>query len=188
MQQQTMRIEYMPLSALLSLTWDGNPKDHAITELQESLGRFGYVSPILLDETTNKILAGHGRLESLSALKASGQPAPDRVAEQDGEWLIPVVRGVHLSSDVDARAYVVADNKHVELGGWVQANLSTWLQDLQADGGSLLGTGFSEIEVNALFEKFNAENLPSEFPEYTEEIAKEVKKVTCPHCGEEFVP
>ena len=69
-----IRIEHIALDELEK--WPRNPKDHDLSLIQGSISRFGFVSPILIDETTGKIVAGHGRLESLQKLKQSGQPPP----------------------------------------------------------------------------------------------------------------
>ena len=58
-----LRIEYMPLREVRG--WDRNPKGHDTAELEESFKRFGFVTPLILDEGTGQLVAGHGRLEAL---------------------------------------------------------------------------------------------------------------------------
>lgn len=52
------RIELMPLGQLQVAK--RNPKKHS-GDISTSVGRFGYAEPILLDERTGRIVAGHGR-------------------------------------------------------------------------------------------------------------------------------
>ena len=49
------RIEYMPLSQLER--WPRNPKKHADDTINESITRFGFVQPILIDENTKRLVA-----------------------------------------------------------------------------------------------------------------------------------
>ena len=58
------------------------------------MGRFGYVAPMILDERTGRLVAGHCRLESLKRAKSAGKAPPKRVRVENGDWLVPVVRGV----------------------------------------------------------------------------------------------
>ncbi len=97
-----IRIVYMPLSALLRAP--RNPKSHDIGVIHQSLGRFGYVEPIAINERTGRIVAGHGRLDTLQQKKALGERPPARVVEKQGEWFVPVLRGVEFASDDEAEA------------------------------------------------------------------------------------
>ncbi|WP_051963066.1 hypothetical protein [Deinococcus misasensis] len=181
--QQRIWIEYGPLSKLLTAKFPGNPKSHAITDLLVSMERFGFTSPVMQDETTGCILAGHGRLESLQQRKEAGQPPPDRIYEQDGEWMVPILRGVGFPSDGgEARAYVLADNRLTELGNWDQEALDAWLKQMATEDIPLDGTGFTAAEVAKLLEEPSAPNptAPDAFPEFDEDIPTDHQ---CPKCG-----
>lgn len=112
----TARIEYRPLSRLVG--WEGNPKKHDVAKIKKSIERFGFVSPIVLDEGRDRIVAGHGRVSALRALKAAKAPAPAHVVVEGREWLVPCLLGVTFATDADAEAFILADNRLVELGGW----------------------------------------------------------------------
>jgi hypothetical protein len=144
---ENVRIEYVPLSSLVK--WPRNPKDHDLEALGASYKRFGFVSPMIMDERTGRLVVGMGRLEQLEAMFATGDAPPARIQAKDGEWLVPVVRGVSFRSDEEAEAYLLADNRLTERGGWLDELLDEMIGDLDA-GEGLEGTGFDEDDVGAM--------------------------------------
>jgi DNA modification methylase len=136
-----IRLEYVPLATIKPAK--RNPKKHRIDCVVESLGRFGFVSPMILDERTGRLVAGHGRLESLRKAKSDGREPPERVRIVEGDWLVPVIRGVSFKNEQEADAYLVADNQTTMLGGWDESELQRILESLHADVG-LVGTGFDD--------------------------------------------
>jgi hypothetical protein len=142
------RIEYVRLSAVEC--WPRNPKAHDLSAIQASLRRFGFVAPIVRDDSTGRLVAGHGRLEALLGLRRTGQTPPARIeVEADGEWLVPVLCGVSFANEREAEAYLLADNRLTEVGGWEEALLVEALRDLR-DVDGLAGIGWSSREVDAL--------------------------------------
>jgi ParB-like chromosome segregation protein Spo0J len=144
-QPEEIRIEYVPLSKVEK--WPRNPKLHDTEQLSASVERFGFVQPILLDEKTNRLVAGHGRLETLRKMKDSGKQPPPRIKVSNGDWLVPVVRGVSFKNEKEAEAYLVADNRQVELGGWDEESLAELLRGQEID---LTGVGWSSKEIDDL--------------------------------------
>jgi hypothetical protein len=142
-----LRVDYADLDTLARAP--RNPKRHDLGALQASLDRFGFVAPILVDDATGRLVAGHGRLDALQALKASGAAAPDRVRVDGDRWLVPVIRGVAFASPLEAESYLVADNQTTILGGWDSVRLAELLADL-AEQQALAGTGFDAAAVEAL--------------------------------------
>lgn len=144
-----MRLEYMALRELER--WPRNPKDHDLPELQRSMDRFGFTLPVMVDERSGRLVAGHGRLEALQVKKENGETPPTRVEErEDGEWYVPVIRGIEFNSPEEAEAYLLADNRHVEAGGWKLDELSQMLQELNGEGVSLAGLGWQDYELEPL--------------------------------------
>lgn len=141
--QRDIRIDYVPLSELRR--WPANPKRHDLPTLHRSLARFGFVNPIIVNEASGFLLAGHGRADALAERKARGEPPPDGVRVLDGEWLAPVVRGVSLPTE-EAAAYAVADNA-IGQGLWDDAALAEVLRDLAAAPAGLDGVGFGEADL-----------------------------------------
>jgi DNA modification methylase len=138
-------IEYRPLAEIAKAP--RNPKAHDLKTLRQSFQRFGYVAPVILDERTGQLVAGHGRLDALAAAKAAGQAPPDRVRVEGDEWLVPVVRGVDFANPREAESYLLADNQLAIESGWTDG-LEAMLLDLRdADVGALFGTGFSDADL-----------------------------------------
>lgn len=185
-----MRLEYEPLSSILR--WPRNPKLHDARSLDDSIERFGYCDPVTVDETTGHLVEGHGRLESLQRRKEAGESPPARVVERDGEWLVPVVRGVAFRDELEAEAYVVAHNRISEAGGWDNFALVEVLRAQRDAGEGLAGTGWKDDEVGKLEKMFRRDEIepPSFEPAAEEEQGRLDKKdpIECPECGHSFVP
>ena len=131
-------VEYLPLSTLQRAP--RNPKGHDLGALDQSFARFGYVEPIAINEQTGRVVAGHGRLDALAKKQAAHEEPPARIRVENGEWLVPVLRGVSFASDAEAEAYLLASNQITIAGGWQDDELAQVLADLQVQEGGLEGT------------------------------------------------
>tara|TARA_Y100000361_G_C11146878_1_gene338574 strand:+ start:421 stop:1074 length:654 start_codon:yes stop_codon:yes gene_type:complete len=142
-----IQVEYIPLADIVEA--DINPKDHDIGQIYQSIKRFGFTQPIMMNENTGKLLAGHGRLQTLQQMKQGGEKVPARIKEKDGQWLVPVLKGIAFEDDMEAQAYLIADNRLTELGGWNTGELVDTLQELVEGGLSLDGVGydFDDLET-----------------------------------------
>lgn len=151
------RVEYVELSEVVR--WPRNPKKHDEAGIDESLERFGFTEPLVLDENSGKLVAGHGRLEALQRRKGSKKEPPKNIATKGDTWLVPVVRGIRFKDEAEAEAYLVASNRLVEVGGWDEEGLSAILNDLR-ESGSLLGTGYQSSDVDAMVREVQAAGAP----------------------------
>ncbi|MBS8225951.1 site-specific DNA-methyltransferase [Vannielia litorea] len=106
-----------------------------IGQIAASIEEWGFTIPVLIDES-KMIIAGHGRV--LAAQKLGLQDVPCIIAVG---W-----------SEAKKRAYVIADNKLTETGGWDSNMLALELSDLIAEDFDLDLTGFSKGEVDALLD------------------------------------
>jgi DNA modification methylase len=108
-----------------------------IAQIAKSIDRFGFTVPILVDSDC-VILAGHGRVEAAKLLKLK---------------VVPTLRVEHLS-EVEKRAYAVADNKLAENAGWDKSILGPEMAELAIsmpeEGMELELTGFQANEIDAL--------------------------------------
>lgn len=182
------RIEIMRLSEIAR--WPRNPKDHDLPGLQSSLGRWGAVDPPLVDEGTGRLVKGHGRLDAMLSDKAAGKLPPKRIAvASDGEWLVPVIRGIRFESASEAEGYVVADNQQSRRAGWDETLLAQILAD-QQKAGTLDGLGFDVAEVEAHMRVLDGLSMgpmptaPDAFPAHDPTTMTTEHK--CPKCGYEW--
>lgn len=133
---QHLKIEYRAPDELKPAR--RNARTHSkrqIEQIAASITRFGFINPILLD-LEGRIIAGHGR--ALAARKL-------------GLELIPVLRLEHLS-EVERRAFALADNRLAELAGWDRDLLAIEIQELSAleIDFELTITGFAVAELDLL--------------------------------------
>lgn len=124
------RIEYVALGDVRRA--DRNAKAHDIAWIRSLIERFGFVGSAVHDGRTGKIVAGHGRLESLEEMAAAGQGPPDGIAlGPDGDvWMMPVEYGWSSRSDAEAEALGIALNEATTRGGWDERALAGMLRDL----------------------------------------------------------
>lgn len=162
------RIELLPLSEIARAV--RNPKEHQLAAIRASVEKFGVTWAGLLDGRTSRLVAGHGRLAALEAMRAEGVAPPDGVVadEEGGDWLVPIVCGWSSRSDAEAEAYLIADNRLSELGGWDDRMLPEVLSDLDDLDPALLDlTGYSRTDVDdmiaALGEPPSLEDLEREY-------------------------
>lgn len=150
MADEEIRVAYKPLAELAR--WHRNPKNHDLDKIKGSIRHHGFVQPLVEDGTTDRLVAGHGRLEALLAMQAAGEAPPRRIKLlPDGGWAAPVVTGVSFATEAEAEAYLVADNHLVEVGGWDDRALSEMLKDLATnDPVAFQGSGFDESQLAAL--------------------------------------
>lgn len=147
----TLHIEYMPLTDLISRLDEANPKDHDLGALHTSMDKFGYVEIPVLNEATGKLVAGHGRIETLMQKKQSHMPAPARIDVRNDDWYVPVQRGVAFKNEREARAYLIASNRLTVLGGWHEAELAALLESLRSEDESLMhAAGYSDEDLEGL--------------------------------------
>jgi len=135
-----------------------NAKLHDLPGIKTSVDALGYLEPVIVDERTGRLVAGHGRLATLQALQSrelgkktrSRRRLPDGLrVDGDGRWLVPVIRGWASADDAQAQAAGIALNRYVERGGWDTASLVGTLQALEVDG-LLELTGFTDLDLAAL--------------------------------------
>lgn len=177
---RTRRTEMTPLSMLVPAS--ENPKLHDDALMDASIGRFGFVEPIVLDERTGQIVAGHGRLAALRRAEDRGDAPPDGVEVTEGEWWVPVARGWASASDAEALAAGIALNRIGEAGGWNRSMLAEILDGLRA-ASPLDGIGFSTEDVDALLARSRS-TPPPEFPPVDDDDLR--TEHVCPRCGFEF--
>ncbi len=106
-----------------------------IRKIAESIRRFGFLVPALIDEN-NQIIAGHGRVAAVKLL---------------GWQEVPALRVEHLD-EAEKRAYALADNRLAEKAGWDRQMLAIELQAIIDLDISIELTGFEIAEVDLILE------------------------------------
>ncbi len=128
------RIELWPIERLVP--YERNARTHSsrqVRQIANSIAEFGFTNPILVD-TKDGIIAGHGRLLAARLLKLPQ---------------VPVIILSHLT-DVQKRAYILADNRLALDAGWDDEILRSEMQALEHEGFDLHMTGFSADELKTL--------------------------------------
>lgn len=151
-------IEYLPLSHLISAMDAANPKDHDLGAIHASMDKFGFVETPYLNETTGRIIAGHGRIETLMQKKQSRMAAPERIEVRPDDWYVPVTRGIAFATDSEARAYLIASNRITELGGWNESDLAEMLEGIRSEDESLMqAAGYTDEDLETLLRDLGRE-------------------------------
>jgi DNA modification methylase len=128
------RIERWPLEKLIP--YARNPRKHSeaqVAQIAASVASFGFNVPILVD-TKDGIIAGHGRL--LAARKL-------------GLTHVPVIVLDHLT-DMQKRAYIIADNQLALNADWDEELLRIELAALQDEDFNVDLIGFEDEELARL--------------------------------------
>ena len=123
---QTAKLQQVPVNKLVP--YERNAKTHSaeqVEKIKASIEEFGFVSPILIDGEYN-IIAGHGRVLAAKELGMDKVPAV-------------FVEGL---TEAQRRAYIIADNKLTELGGWDMDLVKVELTELNEMDFDVSVTGF----------------------------------------------
>jgi hypothetical protein len=157
------RIEYIPLAELLTRLHPRNPKDHDISAIVQSYKYHGYVASGVIDSRTGLFLAGHGRIKALARMKQQGMEAPHGIRNGGADWLVPVQVGYESDSDEAALAYLAADNKLTELGGWDEPALAELLQEIHNSGEvALEASGFDADDLDQILNDLGMMDEPED--------------------------
>jgi len=150
-----------------------NPRrlsDLGLAKLRNSIERFGFVAPVLVQRRSDDgtepgiVVAGHQRLRAAQEADVREVPA------------------VFLDlTDMEARAYNIADNRLAEESDWAIELLAVRLEELAADAPDLRAVlGFEPAELDRILAAA-APSPPEEFPE-----TSDASEYQCPSCGYEW--
>ncbi|HEL1597980.1 TPA: site-specific DNA-methyltransferase [Streptococcus suis] len=110
--------------------------DTQIAQIAASIKEFGFLNPVIVS-SDNTILCGHGRYYA---------------AQKLGIEKIPCIKEEHLT-EVQKKAYIIADNKLALNAGWDNDLLTIELSDLQGVDFDLDLLGFDDKELSKLFDE-----------------------------------
>jgi DNA modification methylase len=149
-----MKIEMKPLADIRP--YENNPRlnDQAVDAVAESIARFGFRQPIVVDEA-GVIICGHTRFKAATKMALAEVP-------------------VHVATDLtpeQIRAYRIADNRTAELSEWNMELLPLELADLQDAGLDWSLLGFDDRELQKMLDQGAKAGLtdPDAIPEPPDE-------------------
>jgi hypothetical protein len=155
-------IDYLPLEDIRGA--EHNPRHHDGAGIQRAIRQHGMGEPPMLDERTGRLVAGHGRIEQLILLHDTGQRPQGVRLDDQGRWLVPIVRGWRSESDAQAAAYLVGSNELTTRGFWDDRGLVDLLEEL--DRANMLEvTGFSHDQLDDRIASLQELELPLPLPE-----------------------
>lgn len=165
MSKHTEKLELIAIDKLIP--YANNARTHSddqIKKIQASLREFGFVNPVLIDKDYG-IIAGHGRVEA---------------AKREGMTEVPCVWVEHLT-EVQKKAYILADNRLAEDAGWDMGILKVELEGLQDIDFDISIAGFDDDEIKGIMGEHEAIDLD----DYSDRDAPKTL-CHCPKCGFEF--
>ncbi len=128
-----------------------NARTHSrkqVRQIADSIRAFGFTNPVLVDQDS-QVIAGHGRLAAAQLLGL------ERVPTLCIDWL----------SDVQRRAYVLADNRLAEKAGWDRGLLALELGELCELGIDETLTGFEIAEIELILDAGDGDKVSEAVPE-----------------------
>jgi len=134
--------------------------DEQVTQIAASIKEFGFNNPILVDGSKG-VIAGHARL--LAAKKL-------------GLKTVPVIELGHLS-EVQKKAYILADNKIALNAGWDDELLTLEMDWLKSEAFCLSLTGFDAKELSS-FKLTETPQRTLDEEKYTAKINTPVYEIT----------
>jgi DNA modification methylase len=126
------------------LDWPGNPRAHDDAAIEESMAALGFFGAVLVQQSTSRIIAGHGRRDA---------------ARAHGETTVPA-----LVVDVDddrATRMLIGDNATSDKARTLEAELATLLQGLE---GGLHGTTYDQADLARLVKRWHTPVDPDDAP------------------------
>ncbi len=177
-----MNVIELPLTDVRPYWRNPRLNDKAVDAVKESISRFGFNSPLIVD-AENVIIAGHTRYKALTQMGFKTAPC--------------VV--VDLPPD-KAKAYRVADNKTSELAEWNMANLLPELREIadvasmqvffgDDDLAALLKASVGAVDFMPVTQE-EIDNVAAEhsarYEDQNTALKSDFVDVTCPHCGESY--
>lgn len=152
-----------------------NARTHSpaqIGKLRASIREYGFINPVIIDDKYG-IIAGHGRVVA---------------AQEEGLKEVPCVLVDYLT-EVQKKAYILADNRMAMDAGWDEELLRLEIEELQGMDFDVSLTGFRDDEISDLFSfkddgPDDPEGNNKEFDEG--DFGDEEFQHECPRCGFRF--
>jgi hypothetical protein len=105
-------------------------------------------------------------------IRDAGDDAPERIVVEDGIWKVPVIKGVNIDNPAEAQAYLLADNRLTELGGWKNMDLIESLNEILEESGNLNGTGYDLDDIDTILRDLERDSFAAEEDSDTTQTAE----------------
>lgn len=131
--------------------YGNNAKIHGrkqLDKIKDSIREFGFLTPCLIDKDFN-IIAGHGRVMAAKEMQLKKVPCV-------------FIEGL---SNLQRKAYILADNRLSELGEWDMELVESELNELQNMDFNIDLTGFDLEDFKVELPKTEEDNYSEELPE-----------------------
>ena len=133
------QIQWVPLESVQLNPENPRLNDPAVEPVMQSIARFGFRVPIVVNRRTGLIEAGNTRWKA---------------AKRMGLTEVPVIYAD--DDEVTALAFALADNRTAEIATWDEPSLADLLKRLEAEG-ELSASGFSDDDLGSLLARLDAE-------------------------------
>ena len=133
------QVQWVPLDSVYLNPENPRHNDPAVEPVMQSIARFGFRVPIVVNRRTNLIEAGNTRWKA---------------AQRMGLSEVPVIFAD--DDEVTALAFALADNRTAEIATWDEPSLAGLLKRLDAEG-DLASSGFSDDDLSGLLARLDAE-------------------------------
>lgn len=144
-----------------------NVNEGDLGAILQSVDSNGFYGAVVIQASSREIIAGKHRWMAL---------------KEKGASEVPVL--ILNVDDKTARRIRLADNRTNRLGSDNPQSLAELLESVRSDEGSLIGTGFSDEDLQQLLDDLSTSFMEESPP--GEESAGEPKSITCPHCHKSF--
>jgi len=136
---ERLQIQWVPLESVHLNPENPRLNEPAVEPVMQSIARFGFRVPIVVNRRTNLIEAGNTRWKA---------------AQRMGLSEVPVIFAD--DDEVTALAFALADNRTAEIAQWDEPSLADLLKRLDAEG-ELASSGFSDDDLSSLLARLDAE-------------------------------
>jgi len=135
--QTKLQIQWVPLESVHLNPENPRLNDPAVEPVMNSIARFGFRVPIVVNARTGLIEAGNTRWKA---------------AQRMGLTEIPVIFAD--DDEITALAFALADNRTAEIAQWDEPSLADLLRRLEAEG-ELAASAFSHDDLGSLLARLD---------------------------------
>lgn len=194
-----LNITYFALTDLAELVtevagdYEIPTKRHDVGALSEMFYRYGFRVPILLNENFG-IVAGRGRVKTLSKLKDSNREPPQGIDDRGDDWYVPCI----ADKSEDAKlflGFLIDENNSGLMGGAIapETKAAIWedgylealealARDCKKDEEPSISVDGDDLDL--MLERLKA--IGDEPIEVEPMRSGKPKEIQCPHCGKFF--